>query len=282
MNVLMIGAGKGSWAMRGVQLGRAIGARVTTVPTHQDWSWADLVVLVKRAAVQWANEAKACSVPVVWDALDFWAQPEHNQDSRESLIAHADSIKVAAGVSLVIGATKAMAEDLGGVYLPHQCRVNLQATPIKAKADMVGYDGAKKYLGSWGPALEHACGSLGLEFVVNPADLRDVDVFVSFRDGKWDGWVCRQWKSGVKHVNAITAGRPMVSQLSAGYAELKPCGATAESQADLVSLLQMACEPAVRQHAYELGRQRSREFRLDTIAAQYLCILERAAERRAA
>ena len=72
MNLLLVGNGKGSWTMRGEQLGAALGARVRTTPTAEDWRWADLVILVKRAGAVFARQAHQAQVPIVWDALDFW------------------------------------------------------------------------------------------------------------------------------------------------------------------------------------------------------------------
>jgi hypothetical protein len=79
MNVLIVGNGKGSWQIRGEQLGAAIGARVTSYPKAEDWQWADVAVLVKRAGMIYAPLAQAAGVPIVWDAVDFWRQPtDHN------------------------------------------------------------------------------------------------------------------------------------------------------------------------------------------------------------
>src|SRR3954470_6084579 len=78
MNVLIVGSGKGSWQVRGLQLGQAIDARMRTSPRDGDLEWADVVVCVKRALFQWADTIHAFKKPIVWDALDFWNQPEQN------------------------------------------------------------------------------------------------------------------------------------------------------------------------------------------------------------
>ncbi len=282
MNILMVGGDtKGAWQMRGVQLGRAMGARVTAKPEAGDWSWADLVILVKRAAIMWAEHALVVKVPVVWDVLDFWAQPQDNQETREEMIERVRHIQRNCGAGLLIGATRSMADDIGGAYLPHQCRVGLRPEPIRKHAQVVAYDGNRKYLGAWGKALQRSCESLGLTFMVSPSHLSKADVLVAFRDGKWDGWVCRQWKSGVKQVNSIVAGRPMLSQPSAAQSELSPIGATVESIEELTEALRRVTCVDVRSEAHRVGVRWHSEFQVDAVAARYLDILQHA-ERRAA
>jgi hypothetical protein len=275
VNILVVGGDtKGAWQMRGRQLGRAMGARVTALPMASDWAWADIAVLVKHAAQSWQEHTRRLTVPVVWDVLDVWAQPEDNQKTQDELVQSVRAIQAAAGVGVIVGATKAMGDDLGGVYLTHHARLDLGPWPIRPKATTVGYDGNKKYLGRWISAVEHACVALGLRFVLSPDDLRDVDVLVSFRDGRWDGWVCRQWKSGVKHVNAIVAGRPILSQASAAQAELDPVGAVIDKPEQVEDALKTLVRTDVRAHAYEQGVKRHREFTLPSVAASYASMLQ--------
>lgn len=283
MNILVVGAeGKGSWQMRGIQLGGAVGARATTRPVQSDWDWADLIVLVKRAAVRWRAEARRARVPVVWDVLDFWAQPDDNGLTREEMIAKVMAVQQTAGVTALIGATRAMAVDIGGVYLPHHCRLGLQPSPTREKAEVVAYEGQRKYLGRWAKALEESCAALGLRFVVNPPDIRSADVLVSFRDGRWDGWACHQWKSGVKHVNAIVAGRPIVSQYSAACRELDARGVVVLRMEDLTDSLRVAALLETRIAAYEYSRTAGCFYQLPAVAREYSDILWKVSRRAAA
>ncbi len=282
VNILIVGSdSRGSWQMRGVQLGRVLGARVTLTPTAADWKWADVVVLVKRAAIQWAKESSRVCVPVVWDVLDFWDQPEDNALPLSVLTTRVKEIQQLAGVSMLIGATKAMADDIGGRYLTHHCHIDLTPTPTRLIARSAGYDGTKKYLGRWAKALQHSCESLGLTFVVNPTDVRDVDVLVSFRDGQWDGDICRRWKSGVKHVNALVAGRPILSHASAAQDELMPIGAVVESVDRLTDALSLVVSEEVRQAAYRTALRWQADFQVDAVAHRYLDMLTHAPRRAA-
>ena len=282
MNILVVGADtKGSWAMRGVQLGGEIGARVTVKPNALDWAWAEIVVLVKRAAVRWGAQAQRAGVPVVWDVLDFWAQPEENGLSRDEMIAKVKWIQQQAGVTALIGATRAMAADIGGVYLPHHCRLWLQPAPIRVAAAVVAYEGQRKYLGRWAKALESSCAALGLRFVVNPHDIREADVLVSFREGRWDGWACRQWKSGIKHVNAMVAGRPIVCQASAAWDDFRPVGMFIDNIEALTEALRLSLLPEVREEAYEYACRTAVTYQLSAVALEYADILRQVARRAA-
>lgn len=292
MNILVVGDDtKGAFQMRGIQLGGAIGARVTVTPQPSDWAWAERVVLVKRAAVRWRAEARRVQVPVVWDVLDFWAQPEDNGLSPDEMIAKVKAIHQAAGVTTLIGATRAMAQDIGGIYLPHHCRLGLSPGPIRDRAEVVGYDGTPKYLGRWRPALERSCAALGLRFVINPPDIRYADVLVSFRDGRWDGWACRQWKSGVKQVNAIVAGRPMVCQTSAAWDDFRAVGGCFDNTDALTEMIRQSVLPEIRAEAYEYSQSGDPErppvknyaatHQLPAVARQYADILRRSVEKAA-
>lgn len=275
-NILVVGGDtKGAWQMRGVQLGAAIGARVTAAPTASDWAWAEVVILVKRAAVMWADQAQRVRVPVIWDALDFWAQPGDNHRTRAELSEDVKRISRACNASHLIGATRQMAADIGGTYLSHHAHLGLAPDRIRPEAKIVAYQGTTKYLGKWFEALWSSCEKLGLSFVINPTHLREADILVAFRDGRWAGDVCRQWKSGVKCVNAVAAGTPILTQPSAAFSEICPTGLTCNQTSDLTDALREVSSRQIRELAYEDGRKRVLEFDVQTIAEQYLSQINR-------
>jgi len=256
--------------MRGVQLGAAIGARVTSTPDPVDWARAEVVVLVKRAGRFWAETARRYGVPIVWDALDFWAQPDDNGcDASEAEGLLREQLAVIKP-ALTIGATKAMAEAAGGVYLPHHGRLGLVPTPARETVRFVGYDGDARYLGSWAPAIEAACQARGWTFVVNPPDLSAMDILVAFRDGEWDGWMNRQWKSGVKIVNAMHAGRPIITQESGAWHELKQSGAIVRAPSGVEAAFDAWAPCEMRDRVWEPQRE---QFTVEAIGRQYLNIL---------
>lgn len=270
MNLLVVGTGKGSWTMRGQQLGAALGARVTSAPTSSDWTWADVAVLVKKAARGYFATARRAGVAIVWDALDFWQQPADNHLGEQASLALLRAWCEELQPALVVGATRRMAEAAGGLYLPHHSWAGLVPQPARERVEVVAYEGNPQYLGRWHGELEEACAQRGWRFVVNPPDLREVDIFVGFRDGVWDGYMCREWKSGVKIVNAIAAGRPFIGQSSAALSEIAPPSTVVESPRVQLAAAFDEWEPySARAAAVDVCRQLAPSYTLHAIAANY-------------
>ncbi len=271
----MVGAGKGSWEMRGQQLGAAVGARVTSQPTETDWQWADLCVLVKNYGARFAAQAQQADVPIVWDALDFWSQPRENQADAARARALVEAQIRVIKPALTIGATQAMAEACRGAYLPHHSWAGLAPSPARQVVSRVAYEGNPTYLGAWAKVLGKACAARGWTFAVNPAFLGEADILVALRDGPWDGWLCREWKSGVKLVNAIAAGRPVITQPSAAVHELESAyGSVVESVKDLDAALDYWTSWEWRTRVVEQCEALAPRYALDRIAADYRRILE--------
>lgn len=277
MNVLVVGGGKGgSWQIRGVQMGAALGARVTSAPTREDARWADRIIVVKRALAIWGAQLRAwSSAPLVWDAVDFWAQPAQNPLTAVEAVAMARAYMRPAAPDVVVGATGAMASALGGVYVPHHARPGLAAPPARETVQVVAYEGAPAYLGRWAQALQEGCAARGWSFMVNPSRLTDADIVVALRDGPWDGWMCRQWKSGVKVVNAIAAGRPIISQAMAAQAEIQPPGSVIATEVELDEALSFWADAGRRRAVAEWSQDvGAAPWRLEAIAARYREMLE--------
>lgn len=272
MNTLMVGVGAGSWDIRGRQLGGALGARIRTAPTRGDFDWADVVVLVKRAIGLFGDQARQSGKPVVWDALDFWHQPNQNSLVERDAVA---LVRRQAWPGLrLIGATRAMASAIGGTYLPHHAWAGLTPAPARETVRVVAYQGAAHYLGRWAGWIADACGARGWQFLINPKDLREADLLVAFRDGEWDGWVCREWKSGVKVANAIAAGRPLICQTAAAVRELQPIGSVVETPHDLAEAFDRWVDLRARVGVAEVCRDRALPFHIESVAAQYRHVLE--------
>lgn len=270
MNLLMVGSGGGSWTMRGQQLGGVLGARVVGTPSQDDLQWADLVVLVKRAAFDWAPLVHKAGKPIVWDALDFWQQPEQNGSTETAALGLLKAALTYVKPTLVIGATAAMARAVDGVYLPHHTWKGLTPAAARSTVRFVGYQGTRKYLGQWGRAVMDECHRRGWKFVLNPADLRECDLLVAFRDGPFDGWMCREWKSGVKLVNAMASGRPMITQDSAAWREIRPVGCTVQTQAELSRAFDLWGSHPMRQTAVDQDWAR---YALASVANTYQQVL---------
>jgi hypothetical protein len=276
VKVLMVGTGAGSWTIRGEQLGLAIGARVTTSPTAADWRWASVAVLVKRAAFVHAAAAQAAGVPIVWDALDYWRQPADNHLSIEAAVSVLRQHLVTLRPALVIGATQAQADAAGGVHLPHHSRPGLAAMPVRQECHLVAYEGNEAYLGAWADRLKTACLRRGWRFAINPPALSLADIVVAFRDDRWDGYQCRAWKSGVKIVNAITAGRPIITQPSAAAREIGAPGSLVDSPEELEAALDRWSSLEMRRQAFAETRPLSAWYHLTAVAERYRAILAQA------
>ncbi len=279
MNVLMLGVGQGSFEVRGRQMGVALNARVSSAMTSLDW--ADVVVLIKRADPKWADEARRAGKPVVWDALDFWQQPDQNHLSPDAALSLLHEQIARYRPDLVIGATQAMASAANGVYLPHHARPGLVPAPVRESITTVAYEGTKKYLGRWAADAEFACTKRGWQFVINPPDLRDADLILACRDGNHDGWICRQWKSGVKIVNAIAAGRPVIGQPCAAWRELAPEGTLVDSPSELDAAFDQWTDRAERARVSRVSSMRWPTWALHNVAATYREVLHRVALRQA-
>lgn len=282
MNVLMCGNGAGSFEVRGRQLGGAIGARVVRAPSDDDLRWADVVVLIKRAVTAWSDLVHRNGKPLVWDALDFWAQPEDNDMTEAEAKTMLRDYIANHRPDLVIGATEAMAQAAGGVYLPHHSRPGLTPAPARDVVTTVGYEGTKKYLGRWAKAVQDECDRRGWTFVINPPDLRACDILVAFRDGQWDGWMCDAWKSGVKSVNAIAAGRPIITRGEVATLEVKPVGWIVKDQQGIADAFDYWSSLEWRRIAVDKCRHMASEFTLDTVANRYSQILQGVAKAKAA
>ncbi len=271
MNLLIIPGGKESGQVRGGQLGEAIGARVSVKPSRVSLDWADLVICVKRSLFEYGDALRRMNKPVVWDAVDFWDQPEQNSLTEAEAKALLQSKIDKYEPVLVIGATQAMADAAHGVCLPHHSRPYLVSAPARERVQIVAYEGVPKYLGHWMHVLAGACAKRDWAFLINPKDLRDADIVVALRDGQYDGWMCREWKSGVKVGNAMASGRPIITQDSAAFRELAPIGTAIMDETSLNAALDKYADQAVRQSA--VSQSRAETLTLDHIAARYRRIL---------
>lgn len=216
-SVLVTGRGvSGSWIVRGVQLGTAIGAHVEALTLR---SKAELVIGVKRIPQQMAMAYRG---RLVWDVVDAYPQP-HGNDWDEAACHRwmASEIERLKPIAL-IAATNQMARDLTGyglpvLWLPHHYRPGLERNPIRERVEVIGYEGSPAYIEKWRPAIESACKQFGTKFVLNPPRLADLDIVLALRGAI--GYAPRKWKSNVKLANAHGSGTPFIGSPEAGYIE---------------------------------------------------------------
>lgn len=271
MKILVTGRGtSGSFRVRGEQLGAAIGASV--IPKALDVGGYDAAVLVKRTENDLLQRLRRAGVPIVWDVVDAYPQPQGNTWTREECMAWLRAEVQRIQPVGIVAATRAMAADceefgVPVLALPHHARPGLAKNPVRAVVETVGYEGAEHYLGRWRRILEAECLRRGWRFVVNPPALADLDIVVALRDV--DGYAPRHWKSGVKLSNAQGSGTPFIGCREAGYRE--QAVGTAEKWVDTEAELARALDALspYRERVRASGWMLAAAPRLDGVAATY-------------
>lgn len=266
----MTGRGSsGSWQIRGEQLGRAIGA--TVLPRAIDVGAFDVAVVVKRPPADLVHRIHGAGMPLVWDVVDSWPQPDGNTWSRDECMAWLRDQVRRWRPTAIVAATRAMERDceefdVPVLALPHHARPGLVAAAIRPLR-VVGYEGGAQHLGSWGPRLELECRRRGWSFVVNPPSVAECDVLVALRERR--GYAPLLWKSNVKLANAQAAGVPIICAREAGYVETASGAEVfADTLPELVAAFDLL-EPASERLARTTTMLRATPT-IDSIATDYL------------
>jgi len=270
MELLITGRGtSGSWAIRGVQLGGAIGGNV--LPNPADVGAYDLAVLVKRPTTEILERMHCARLRIIWDVVDAWPQPQGNDWSRQRCIAWLVEMVMRIRPAGIVAATQEMAREcerfgVPVLTLPHHARPGLRMNPIRP-VKVVGYEGGEQYIARWRPVIEFECARRGWQFVTQPAELADVDIVLALRDA--GGYAPRNWKSNVKLANAQGSGTPVVCCREAGYLETQ---SGAERWADTAEELSAAFDSLEStQDRIEVSRRLAAAApHIDPLASTYL------------
>lgn len=270
MHILMTGRGtSGSFQIRGVQLGQTIGAAV--VPNALDVAPYDIAVLVKRPTAELLQRFRRAGTKVVWDLVDAWPQPVGNEWNKRRCLDWLEEQIVMIRPAGIVAATKAMATDcerfgVPVLALPHHARPGLRMNPIRT-LKVAGYEGGEQYLGRWLPIIKRLCAARGLRFVVNPAEMADVDVVLALRDCA--GYAPRHWKSNVKLANAQGSGTPVICNREAGYLEtVSGAEQWADDEAELAAAFDALECTSTRLQASKTLRAAAPS--IDSVAATYV------------
>lgn len=270
MHLLMTGRGtSGSWQIRGMQLGQALGAAV--MPNALDVAPYDLAVLVKRPTSDLLHRLHRANVRIIWDVVDAWPQPAGNEWNKKRCLDWLEEMFIMIRPVGIVAATQTMADDCAKfgipvLALPHHARPGLRANPIRP-VKVVGYEGGENYLGRWRSVIEAECERRGWQFVINPAELRDVDIVLAVRD--CGGYAPKNWKSNVKLANAQGSGTPVICSREAGYLETQS-GAEqwADTEHELRNAFDVLETPSERMGVSR--RLKAAAPGIDSIAATYL------------
>jgi len=208
---------------------------------------------------------------VIWDVVDSWPQPAGNEWNERRCLDWLEEMFIMIRPAGIVAATKHMAADcekfgVPVLALPHHARPGLRQNPIRP-LKVVGYEGGVQYLGRWLPIIERLCAARGLQFVLNPAELADVDMVLALRDCA--GYAPRNWKSNVKLANAQGSGTPVICNREAGYLETASgVEHWADDEAELAAAFD-ALEPTEARRA-AVKTLSAAAPRIDSMAARYV------------
>jgi hypothetical protein len=220
VRLLVTGKGgpRGSWQIRGEQLGHAIGAIISPAAAPRVMDQADVVVVVKRVSAEMLQALHGRRW--VLDFVDGWPQPAGNEWRREESVAWLRGRLRELAPTGVVFPTTQMLKDSGwhgpALVLPHHAWPKYQRQPVADRVRRVGYEGAAAYLGRWRPALQKACAARGWEFVEN-GDLATCQIGVALRDVC--GYPAGAWKANTKLANLQALGLPAIVSPEEGYRE---------------------------------------------------------------
>lgn len=270
MRILITGKGgkSGSWQIRGLQLGEAIGAEIQPLAEPSDCRSADVVIVVKRTPASVLQAITASGKPWVLDIVDGWPQPctWGEIDACAWLKGTLGHLQPTA----VVFGTRRMQQDSGfagpSLVLPHHAWPKYKPVSIRQSVQAVGYEGDIRYLGRWQRILETECDRRGWKFEVN-GDMQRVDIGVALRDN--GGYPARWWKPGTKLANLQALGLPALVSPESGYNEIAS-GAEfwIKHPEDVLQALNTLADPDVRS-AISVVQQQSAP-RLESIAASYV------------
>jgi len=282
MKILVTGrGGAGSWAIRGDQIGAALGADVAPMATLDAMRAADVILAVKRVPPQLLADIRRSGRPWVYDIVDAYPQPACTSWSRADAIAWVQALLADLQPTAVIWPTERMRDDVcggaagAGAVVHHHCRPGIERNPVRDRIGVLGYEGCTDYLAGWQTAIAQECRRLRLQFVANPARLADVDIVLALRGPAHNGYVQRHWKSGVKLANAHGSGTPFVGGPECGYRETATGGeAWVESDDDLRAALTQLSAAETRRAVAAAFLAAART--VDTAAAEVRTALEEA------
>jgi hypothetical protein len=208
----------GSWKIRAKQVATARASWYSAgnfspydVLTHR------VFCAVKRPFHSRLRLLRALGKITVYDVVDFWVQPDDGLRYHDVAAIRAYFTEFLAGLQVdgVIFPNRTMMEDLGDlvpnpVCIYHHFWPDLEPIEVRERAAVVGYQGKPAYLGPWRKVIERLCRRFGLQFVVNPSDLRAVDIGLAARGGVHASTMAHRYKSNVKLANFYGGGIPCV------------------------------------------------------------------------
>lgn len=284
MKIAITGSGtSGSWIIRGQQLGLAIGAEPVMGGSFKSF---DAAIIVKRARgrADCLARLKAERIPIIYDVVDGWPQPDGNKWGRNWCIDWMQQQLRLIQPKAIVAATQVMANDAAKLVslsvpilaLPHHALPAQPLNPIREQVRRVGYMGSDRHLGSWGNRISCFCAQRGWEFAMNPTTLAEIDIVIALREHT--GYAARNWKSNVKLVNAQATGTPCILARESGYIETASGAENwADNDEELLRAFDELTDYQTRRDKSDQLLEFGKRFALESIAATYkewLCKLK--------
>jgi len=212
----------GAWQIRGMQIAQTCDEWIASnSPSEDEIEAADVVCIVKKIDNRTLDLCKQKNKLLVLDVVDFWPQ-NGNLDIPlnrfESLQLVRKLVKTIEPDALIFPNFAMWAELRSSfpvtpsTFIYHHFRPefsNIDHQTELRPITVIGYEGAD-YLGEWLEIAGNICGELGIEFVVNPSSLMDVDAVFSARGSIFRTFLNCNFKSNVKASNAIGANKPFL------------------------------------------------------------------------
>jgi hypothetical protein len=212
----------GAWQIRGMQIAQTCDEWIASnSPSEDEIEAADVVCIVKKIDNRTLDLCKQKNKLLVLDVVDFWPQ-NGNLDIPlnrfESLQLVRKLVKNIEPDALIFPNFAMWAELRSSfpvtpsTFIYHHFRPefsNIDHQTELRPITVIGYEGAD-YLGEWLEIAGNICGELGIEFVVNPSSLTDVDAVFSARGSIFRTFLNCNFKSNVKASNAIGANKPFL------------------------------------------------------------------------
>ena len=205
----------GSWEIRGKQIAEMRANWIAiNKPSEEVISKSDIICIVKKPNLKLIDIARKRNIPLVYDIVDSWNQPDddalykNDKQARDFFLKKWNEIDADAyifptrNMEMVLGSLVSLKTTIYHHYWP-QIKIN----PIREKVRKVGYEGVH-FLGDWEQKIEKICNERGIEFVINPDEFTDMDIVVLTRGGDYASYLARNFKSNVKLANAMGSGTP--------------------------------------------------------------------------
>lgn len=267
MKILVTGKGgkSGSYAIRALQLGGAIGAKVQANADLTTCKEADIIIVVKRTPTDLMQNIYRSGTPWVFDIVDGWPQPCTWQ-ANEAIQWLQKRIGPLNPAAMVYGTSRMMADaEYPGLVLTHHSWTKYQPIEVREKVSVVGYEGSMVHLGHWYNVIQAACNRRGWQFQVN-GDMSKADIGIALRGS--GGYPAKFWKPGTKLANLHALGMPAICSPEAGYHEIASGKERWVASGDNIDQVFDLLEP------YETRLEINRVVpqwapRLDTLASHY-------------